>query len=259
MILATRHNRTGEWSEESGPEGDRGSMQREREVQIASDGHVNWQDFLHLRGSEYLRITRADIEAIVTQDERDAGWKGKQRFQGRWHQGRLVSFAAMQGHSSRATNRIDMDLRLSRLDDEGDLRIPKILYHGTSRANVSSIFKHGLVAGGPGGGRSHVHMVGKINGTQEVSGVRSSSDTIIVIDGEAVMNDRLTQKHMSGNQVILMEKVRREFLLHALDRGSGKCIYMPRPGRSRKCDRWQKGPGDSHLRNRGSEAHEAFR
>ena len=128
MILASRHNRTGEWSEESGQEGDRGSMQHEREVRIAPDGHVNWQDFLRLRGSEYLGITRADIEAIVTQDERDAGWKGKQRFQGRWHQGRLVSFAAMQGHSSRATNRIDMDLRLLRLNDEGDLRIPKVLY-----------------------------------------------------------------------------------------------------------------------------------
>ena len=158
MILASRHNRTGEWSEESGQEGDRGSMQHEREVRIASDGHVNWQDFLRLRGSEYLGITRADIEAIVTQDERDAAWKGKQRFQGRWHQGRLVSFAAMQGHSSRATNHIDMDLRLLRLNDVGDLRIPKVLYHGTSRDKVSSIFPHGLVAGGPGGGRTHVHL-----------------------------------------------------------------------------------------------------
>ena len=104
----------------------------------------------------------------------------------------------MQGHSSRATNRIDMDLRLLRLNDEGDLRIPKVLYHGTSRDKVSSIFQHGLVAGGPGGGRTHVHTVGKINGTQEVSGVRSSSDTVIVIDGEAVMNDQLTAKYMSG-------------------------------------------------------------
>jgi len=120
-----------------------------------------------------------------------------------------------------------MDLRLLRLKDEGDLRIPKVLYHGTSRDKVSSIFQHGLVAGGPGGGRTHVHTVGKINGTQEVSGVRSSSDTVIVIDGEAVMNDQLTAKYMSGNQVFLMDKVRREFLLHAFDRESGKCIYMP--------------------------------
>ena len=92
-------------------------MQEEREVAIAPDGHINWQDFLRLRGSEYLEITRADLEAVVVQDEREAAWKGKQRFCGRLQHGRLISFAAQQGHTTRASRRIDMDLRLLRLDD----------------------------------------------------------------------------------------------------------------------------------------------
>ena len=203
-------------------------MQEEREVSIAADGFINWQDFLRLRGSEYLGTTRADLEAVIMQDEREAAWKGKQRFCGRWHQGRLISFAAQQGHTSRASRRIDMDLRLLRLDDVGDMRIPPLLYHGTSRDKVSSIFHHGIVAGGKYGDRTHVHMVGKINGTKDVSGVRSDADTIIVIDGEAVRNDRLTAKYMSGNQVILMEHVRREFLLHSIKRNTGEVVHMPK-------------------------------
>ena len=123
-------------------------MQEEREVSIAADGFINWQDFLRLRGSEYLGTTRADLEAVVMQDEREAAWKGKQRFCGRWHKGRLIAFAAQKGHTSRASKRIDMDLRLLRLDDVGDMRIPPLLYHGTSRDKVSSIFHHGIVAGG---------------------------------------------------------------------------------------------------------------
>ena len=228
MILAARHNRTGQWSGDSGSDGGRGSMQEEREVSIAADGFINWQDFLRLRGSEYLGTTRADLEAVVMQDEREAAWKGKQRFCGRWYQGRLIAFAAQQGHTSRASKRIDMDLRLLRLDDVGDMRIPPLLYHGTSRDKVSSIFHHGIVAGGKYGDRTHVHMVGKINGTKDVSGVRSDADTIIVIDGEAVRNDRHTPKYMSGNQVILMPHVRREFLLHSMKRDSGDVVHMPK-------------------------------
>jgi RNA:NAD 2'-phosphotransferase (TPT1/KptA family) len=122
---------------------------------------------------------------------------------------------------------MDMDQRLHRLDDVGDMRIPDLLYHGTYREHVPSIFQHGLFAGGLLGNRTHVHLTERIDGMNEVAGVRGDADTIIVVDGAGVRNDPTTTKHLSKNNVHLTPRVFKKHILRAMDRSTGNLVSIP--------------------------------
>ena len=167
-------------------------------------------------------------EDVLRDDEATEAREGKRRFEKRNEGFRLVAFAALQGHSSAATDQMDMDLRLQRMEI-GDNRIPDTLLHGTYVKHLDNIWTHGLVAGGVRGGRHDVHTVRHTNGMKDRSGVRHGSDAIIFIDGAALRNDQDAKIRRSLNDVFLVEReIPKEYLICAVHRATCEILPMPR-------------------------------
>ena len=212
MVLAARHARTDE------------AVAAELDI----EGFITCEKFLKLRMCQCLSVTPGDVMGVLRDDEATEAREGKRRFEKRNEGFRLVAFAALQGHSSAATDQMDMDLRLQRMEI-GDNRIPDTLLHGTYVKHLDNIWTHGLVAGGVRGGRHDVHTVRHTNGMKDRSGVRHGSDAIIFIDGAALRNDQDAKIRRSLNDVFLVEReIPKEYLICAVHRATGKILPMPR-------------------------------
>ena len=212
MVLAARHARTDE------------AVAAELDI----EGFITIEKFLKLRMCQCLRVTPGDVMDVLRDDEATEAREGKRRFEKRNEGFRLVAFAALQGHSSAATDQMDMDLRLQRME-RGDNRIPDTLLHGTYVKHLDNIWRYGLVAGGVSGGRHDVHTVRHTNGMKDRSGVRHGSDAIIFIDGAALRNDQDAKIRLSLNDVFLVEReIPKEYLICAVHRATGKILPMPR-------------------------------
>ena len=212
MVLAARHARTDE------------AVAAELDI----EGFITIEKFLKLKMCQCLSVTPGDVMGVLRDDEATEAREGKRRFEKRNEGFRLVAFAALQGHSSAATDQMDMDLRLQRME-RGDNRIPDTLLHGTYVKHLDNIWRYGLVAGGVRGGRHDVHTVRHTNGMKDRSGVRHGSDAIIFIDGAALRNDQDAKIRLSLNDVFLVErKIPKEYLICAVHRATGKILPMPR-------------------------------
>ena len=212
MVLAARHARTDE------------AVAAELDI----EGFITIEKFLKLKMCQCLSVTPGDVMGVLRDDEATEAREGKRRFEKRNEGFRLVAFAALQGHSSAATDQMDMDLRLQRMEI-GDNRIPDTLLHGTYVKHLDNIWTHGLVAGGVRGGRHDVHTVRHTNGMKDRSGVRHGSDAIIFIDGAALRNDQDAKIRLSLNDVFLVEReIPKEYLICAVHRATGKILPMPR-------------------------------
>ena len=212
MVLAARHARTDE------------AVAAELDI----EGFITIENFLKLKMCQCLSVTPGDVMGVLRDDEATEAREGKRRFEKRNEGFRLVAFAALQGHSSAATDQMDMDLRLQRMEI-GDNRIPDTLLHGTYVKHLDNIWTHGLVAGGVRGGRHDVHTVRHTNGMKDRSGVRHGSDAIIFIDGAALRNDQDAKIRLSLNDVFLVEReIPKEYLICAVHRATGKILPMPR-------------------------------
>ena len=225
MLLSARHGRTGEYFHSPGE-----SLPKEKDVKIGVDGFVPVKDFLMQKSSRYLAIAPQDVNDVIVDDGRSANRIGKRRFRARFENGNVTAFAALQGHTFKAAKQINMDLCLHRLET-GDSRIPELLYHGTHRKRISSIFQNGLVAGGLGGDRVDVHLTGKIIGTQERAGVRGSADTVIVVDGTGLAEDPSVIVRRSDNDVYLTNFVDPWYCLAAVNRSTGFVFAKSKSGR----------------------------
>ena len=217
MVLAARHARTDE------------AVAAELDI----EGFITIENFLKLKMCQCLSVTPGDVMGVLRDDEATEAREGKRRFEKRNEGFRLVAFAALQGHSSAATDQMDMDLRLQRMEI-GDNRIPDTLLHGTYVKHLDNIWTHGLVAGGVSGPHniwrySSVHTVRHTNGMKDRSGVRHGSDAIIFIDGAALRNDQDAKIRLSLNDVFLVEReIPKEYLICAVHRATGKILPMPR-------------------------------
>ena len=212
MVLAARHARTDE------------AVAAELDI----EGFITIENFLKLKMCQCLSVTPGDVMGVLRDDEATEAREGKRRFEKRNEGFRLVAFAALQGHSSAATDQMDMDLRLQRMEI-GDNRIPDTLLHGTYVKHLDNIWRYGLVAGGVSGHRHDVHTVRHTNGMKDRSGVRHGSDAIIFIDGAALRNDQDAKIRLSLNDVFLVErKIPKEYLICAVHRATGKILPMPR-------------------------------
>ena len=178
----------------------------------------------------FVGLTHGDVMDVLRDDEATEAREGKRRFEKR-NEGPLLvtlAFAALRGHSSAATDQMDMDLRLQRMEI-GDNRIPDTLLHGTYVKHLDNIWTHGLVAGGVRGGRHDVHTVRHTNGMKDRSGVRHGSDAIIFIDGAALRNDQDAKIRLSLDDVFLVErKIPKEYLICAVHRATCEILPMPR-------------------------------
>jgi RNA:NAD 2'-phosphotransferase (TPT1/KptA family) len=214
MVLAARHARTDE------------AVAAELDI----EGFITIENFLKLKMCQCLRVTPGDVVDVLRDDEAKEAREGKRRFEKRNEGFRLVAFAALQGHSAAATDQMNMDLRLQRMEI-GDNRIPDTLLHGTDAKNLDNIWRYGLLAGGFSGlgGRHDVHTVRHTNGMKDRSGVRDGSDAIIFIDGAALRNDQDVKIRLSRNDVFLVErKIPKEYLICAVHRATGERLPMPR-------------------------------
>ena len=132
-------------------------------------------------------ITKAELDDIVETNN-------KKRF-GYNEDGDKIR--AHQGHSA----------SLGVVIDYKEVQFPGTYYHGTAKANVSSILKNGLNSKT----RAYVHLSKDVETARQV-GLRHSKDIVILqIDGNSMKRDGL-KIFESENGVILAEWVPRKYI-----------------------------------------------
>lgn len=104
---------------------------------------------------------------------------------------------ANQGHSKEVGDLIEDETALLPITEP----LP-FCAHGTEKRFLSSIREHGLKRMS----RKHIHMVSEVCKKQQISGFKSVSDTIIVIDMNSCMKDGM-KFYKSKNGVILTEGI----------------------------------------------------
>ena len=87
--------------------------------------------------------------------------------------------------------------------------LPPFLYHGTRAWNYESIARRGLLAGGPSGRRTDIHLVEHLpdSGRRVLSGWRSNCELAIQVTPQAASSSGCTF-YYSDNAVYLTEGVR---------------------------------------------------
>ena len=154
----------------------------ELEITLLPGGWVEQSDLLEALGKKSIQATLADLERVTRDSD-------KQRFalEG-------TRMRANQGHS------VPVDLELQPQVP------PEILYHGTPRASLPSIFEHGLHKGQ----RHHVHLSPDPKTAIQV-GERRGEAVILSIQA-AAMNAQGHLFYRSANGVWLTENVPARFL-----------------------------------------------
>jgi putative RNA 2'-phosphotransferase len=144
---------------------------------LAAGGWVSVDELLRALAQYGTRITRADLEYVVAAND-------KRRFV---IEGDRIR--ANQGHS------VSVDLGLTPVDP------PRMLFHGTARHNLDSIFLDGLVKGR----RHHVHLSADTETAVKV-GVRHGSPIVLAVDTAAMVAENLLF-YRSENGVWLTDHV----------------------------------------------------
>lgn len=133
-----------------------------------------------------LDISFEELEEIVrTNDKKRFAFNSDQ-----------TKIRASQGHS------IDVDLEMIAITP------PEKLYHGTKRANVTSIFKTGLNKGS----RNHVHLTDNLDTAQKVGDRRKGETIILIIDAWHMRADGF-KFYQSENNVWLTENVPAKYII----------------------------------------------
>ncbi len=148
-------------------------------LSLDENGWAIIDELLSTRGSRKRGLTRADLERVVAEND-------KQRFEVDDNWARI---RAHQGHSLSVT----LDLKVAEPPDH--------LYHGTASRNVPSIRTHGLRKGK----RHHVHFA-LDPATAKTTGSRHGPPIVLRIRARE-MHERGYQFFLSGNGVWLTEKV----------------------------------------------------
>ena len=120
---------------------------------LTPEGWVGVDDLLRALARHGTRLSRADLETVVATND-------KRRF--------IIDgdrIRANQGHS------VDVDLGLDPVTP------PRMLFHGTARHNLDSIFLDGLVHGR----RQHVHLSADTQTAIKV-GTRHGSPVVLAVD-----------------------------------------------------------------------------
>ena len=110
-----------------------------------------------------------------------------------------------QGHSMSGIQNQEFQTRVDVTD------VPDILYHGTFSWLYASIVGRGLLAGGRHKSRQDIHFVGgdptgPTSSTNIISGMRSSSNIVLQVDGPQAARDGITF-FLSSNGVILTKGI----------------------------------------------------
>ncbi len=138
---------------------------------IRTDGFCVVAEVLETDDLRLLDATLADVLRVVR-------YNPKQRFELLEEAGELL-IRAVQGHSIPQV-RDELVLKPLSVDDHD---LPEVCVHGTKGRNLASILHHGLLAGGRGGTRNHVHFQPFEPGDERVvSGVRDDCEIVIYID-----------------------------------------------------------------------------
>ena len=113
--------------------------------------------------------------------------------------------------------------------------LPPYLYHGTRAGNYKSILRSGLLAGGPSGCHTDIHLVEHLpySGRRVLSGWRSNCELAIQVTPQAASSGGCTF-YYSDNGVYLTEGVRGaiapQFISAVVILQSGEVITSPRVG-----------------------------
>lgn len=147
-------------------------------------GWVNVDDLLAACARNNVRISRADLETVVREND-------KQRFS---FDEAGTKIRANQGHST------DVDLQLE------PTRPPDVLYHGTGHQSANAIRENGLVKMA----RHHVHLSLDIETATRV-GARHGRPIVFVVDARTMQEAGHTF-YVSDNGVWLVDEVPPQFL-----------------------------------------------
>lgn len=153
-------------------------------LQLSSDGWVDVDELLTACARANVRISRAELEEVVAQNN-------KQRFA---FDETGTRIRANQGHS------IEVELELEPITP------PAELYHGTAAQNVDVILSDGLAKMR----RHHVHLSADIETATSV-GRRHGRPVVLVVDAGA-MNAAGLQFYRSANGVWLVDNVPAQYL-----------------------------------------------
>ncbi|MEL7036866.1 MAG: RNA 2'-phosphotransferase [Cyanobacteria bacterium J06592_8] len=153
-------------------------------LKLAAGGWVNIDELLLACKRHQFPLTRAELEEVVTKND-------KQRFS--FDQTR-TQIRANQGHT------VEVDLQL-------EVRIPPdILYHGTVAGTVDAILQSGLLKMS----RHHVHLSVDI-ATARVVGKRKGRPVIFQVNAAEMVEDGFNF-YCSENGVWLVEQVPVKYL-----------------------------------------------
>jgi putative RNA 2'-phosphotransferase len=152
---------------------------------LAAGGWVLVEDLLKVCAAHRFPISRAELEQVVAQND-------KQRFS---FDETGTRIRANQGHS------VEVDLQLE------PTAPPDLLYHGTGRKSVEAIFNMG---GLMKMNRHHVHLSPDIAAARKV-GARHGAPVVFEIDAKA-MNEAGFTFYRSANGVWLVDTVPTRYL-----------------------------------------------
>ena len=189
-------------------------------LHLRPDGYFCLDALVQTREMRLLRAQPAELIQVVRQDE-------KQRYTLRHFDGAPYLRAA-QGHSQYVSKEHLMQ-RMRRRD------LPPYLYHGTRAWNYESIARRGLLAGGPSGCRTDIHLVEHLpnSGQKVLSGWRSNCELAIQVAPQAATSGGCTF-YCSDNGVYLTEGVRGaiapQFISAVVILQTGEIITSPRAG-----------------------------
>ncbi|OLP76823.1 tRNA 2'-phosphotransferase 1, partial [Symbiodinium microadriaticum] len=163
-------------------------------LHLRPDGYFCLDDLVQTREMRLQRAQPAELIYVVRQDE-------KQRYTLRYFGGAPYLRAA-QGHSQYVSKEHLMQRMRCR-------DLPPYLYHGTRARNYESIVRRGILAGGPSGCRTDIHLVEHLpnSGQRVLSGWRSNCELAIQVAPQAADSGECTS-YCSDNGVYLTEGVR---------------------------------------------------
>jgi len=202
---------------------------------LEGDGMMSLDKFLNYEMNMALHATLDDVEKLMSNQS-----KTKVRFRvTRGNDGLIQRIGAAQGHSQKALDQFNPDDVLQRATLK-DKMLKAVMIHGTVRQFADRIAREGLKAGGERGSsyRGHIHLVGSVEGTKEICGVRSGSDTLVRVNIPEYMRDG-GECFWSTNEVLLTEGLKAgtenfgippQYIIDIVDRYTGRVVIpLPTP------------------------------
>jgi len=140
----------------------------------------------------YRALTPESLEEIVSSDTKNRYEMSSEEPAIRYRDGKI---RARQGHS---LSNVDLELKPQ--------TPPDVLYHGTVRKFIHSIFKNGLVKGT----RQHVHLSADWE-TAKIVGSRRGQPVVLLLNAEEMHKDGV-EFYLSTNGVWLTDRVDPKYI-----------------------------------------------